>query len=328
MIKIGNVELIGRVLLGPMAGITSLAYREFMKPFGVALSFSEMISDCGIAYENKRTYDYLKTSETDSPVALQLFGFDIKNTSKAIEIIQNTAKYDILDMNLGCPVHKVTKTGAGSSWLRDVDALKAYMTEVCKISSKPVTAKIRLGWDGKSINVFEVSHALEEAGVQGITIHCRTKEQGYSGKADYQAIRGLKKELRIPLFVSGDIFTLDDAINSVNETEADGVMVARGGVGNPKLVTQIDTYFQTGERVENATVKEQVEYARTYAYKLIDSKGEEMAMRELKGILPHFFSGFPGYKKFRLSITMNMSSIKDMEAIFRGIEREIGLSAS
>ena len=328
MIKIGNIELKGNVILGPMAGVTCLAYREFMKPFGIALSYSEMISDCGIAYENQRTLDYLQTSELDTPVGLQLFGFDIKNTEKAIRIMENCAKYDILDVNLGCPVHKVTKTGAGSSWLRDVPKLYDYMKRVCEVSSKPVTAKIRLGWDEKSINVFEVSESLEKAGVKAITVHCRTKEQGYSGKADYQAIRGLKKELRIPLFVSGDIFTLDDAIKSVNETDADGVMVARGGVGNPKLVTQIDHYFRTGERTEDATVKEQVEFARTYAYKLIESKGEEMAMRELKGILPHFFSGFPGYKKFRLSITMNMSSVKDMEAIFHGIEREIGISAS
>lgn len=323
MIKIGNVEIDGNVILGPMAGYTSLAYREFMKPFGVALSYSEMISDCGIAYENQRTYDYLKTSELDSPVGLQLFGFDIKNTAKAIEIVQKCAKYDILDLNFGCPVHKVTKTGAGSSWLRDVPALKAYTQEVCRVSEKPVTAKIRLGWDSSSINVFEVSRALEEAGVQGITVHCRTKEQGYSGKPDYRAIAGLKEGLRIPLFVSGDIFTLEDAINSVNETHADGVMVARGGVGNPNLVRQIDHYFRTGEKLPDATVAEQIQYARSFARKLIALKGENMAIRELRGILPHFFSGFPGYKKFRLSFTINMNSVDDMEAIFHGIEREI-----
>ena len=323
--RIGDLEINGKVILGPMAGITTLAYREFMKPFGVALSYSEMISDCGIAYENKRTYEYLKTSELDSPVGLQLFGFDIKNTAKAIEIVQNEAIYDVLDINLGCPVHKVTKTGAGSSWLRNIDGLRDYMREVCRISTKPVTAKIRLGWDENSINVFEVSKTLEEVGVKAITVHCRTKEQGYSGKANYCAISGLKETLSIPLIVSGDIFTLDDAIKCVNETNADGVMVARGGVGNPYLVTQIDHYFKTGEKLPSPTVRDQLAYARSYASMLIRMKGEEMAIRELKGILPHFFSGFPGYKKIRLSLTTNMSNEKEMEAIFNGAERELNL---
>lgn len=323
--RIGDLEINGKVILGPMAGITTLAYREFMKPFGVALSYSEMISDCGIAYENKRTYEYLKTSELDSPVGLQLFGFDIKNTAKAIEIVQNEAIYDVLDINLGCPVHKVTKTGAGSSWLRNIDGLRDYMHEVCRISTKPVTAKIRLGWDENSINVFEVSKTLEEVGVKAVTVHCRTKEQGYSGKANYQAISGLKETLSIPLIVSGDIFTLDDAIKCVNETNADGVMVARGGVGNPYLVTQIDHYFKTGERLPSPTVRNQLAYARSYASMLIRMKGEEMAIRELKGILPHFFSGFPGYKKIRLSLTTSMSNEKEMEAIFNGAERELNL---
>lgn len=325
MIKIGNVELNGNVILGPMAGITSLAYREFMKPFGVALSYSEMISDCGIAYENQKTLDYLKTSELDTPVGLQLFGFDIKNSAKAIQIIENCAKFDILDLNFGCPVHKVTKTGAGSSWLRDIPKLFEYTKAICELSKKPVTAKIRLGWDDQSINVFEVSKALEKAGVKAITVHCRTKEQGYSGKADYHAISGLKETLQIPLFVSGDIFALDDAINSVNITHADGVMVARGGVGNPFLVTQIDHYFKTGERLPDSTVADQIRYARAYAQKLIELKGEDIAIRELKGILPHFFSGFPGYKKFRLAFTINMSNKNEMEAIFNGIERETKL---
>ncbi|MDY6391665.1 MAG: tRNA dihydrouridine synthase DusB [Bacilli bacterium] len=325
MIKIGNVELNGNVILGPMAGITSLAYREFMKPFGVALSYSEMISDCGIAYENQKTLDYLKTSELDVPVGLQLFGFDIKNSAKAIQIIENCAKFDILDLNFGCPVHKVTKTGAGSSWLRDIPKLFDYTKAICELSKKPVTAKIRLGWDDQSINVFEVSKALEKAGVKAITVHCRTKEQGYSGKADYHAISGLKEALQIPLFVSGDIFALDDAIKSVNITHADGVMVARGGVGNPFLVTQIDHYFKTGERLPDSTVADQIRYARAYAQKLIELKGEDIAIRELKGILPHFFSGFPGYKKFRLAFTINMSNKNEMEAIFNGIERETKL---
>lgn len=318
--KIGDLELNGNVILGPMAGVTSLAYREFMKPFGVALSYSEMISDCGIAYGNQRTFEYLKTSEIDSPVGLQLFGSDIKNTAKAIEIVQNSAKFDVLDINLGCPVHKVVKTGAGSALLRDLGKLKEYMSGVVAISKKPVTAKIRLGWDDRSINVFEVAKTLEDVGVKAIAVHCRTKEQGYSGQADYSKIEGLKETLSIPLIVSGDIFTLDDAIKSVNITHADGVMVARGGIGNPYLVTQIDHYFKTGERLPDQGTKMQMEYAWRFANSLIELKGEAHAIAELRGILPHFFSGFPGYKKIRLALATNMKSLHDLEAILQGIE--------
>ncbi len=318
--KIGDLELQGNVILGPMAGVTTLAYREFMKPFGVALSYSEMISDCGIAYGNQRTFEYLKTSKIDSPVGLQLFGADIKNTAKAIEIVQKASKYDVLDINLGCPVHKVVKTGAGSALLRDIPKLRDYMSGVVAASVKPVTAKIRLGWDEQSINVFEVAKTLESVGVKAVTVHCRTKEQGYSGKADYQKIKGLKETLSIPLIVSGDIFTLDDAIQSVNETHADGVMVARGGIGNPYLVTQIDHYFKTGERLPDQGTEMQLEYARRFALALVELKGEAHAISELRGILPHFFSGFPGYKKIRLALATNMKSVADMEAIFRGVE--------
>ena len=325
MIKIGNLELNGNVILGPMAGITSLPYREFMKPFGVALSYSEMISDCGISYGNEKTLDYLKTSEIDSPVGLQLFGFDIKNTAKAIEYLQNNAKYDVLDLNFGCPVPKVTRTGAGSSWLRDLARMEEYVSQVVSLSTKPVTAKIRLGWDSRSINVLETCAMLERVGVQAIAIHCRTKEQGYSGKPDFNAIKGLQEKMRIPLIVSGDIYTLEDAINAVNITGAKGVMVARGGVGNPYLITQIDTYFKTGERLPDLPVQKQLEFAESYARKLIEYKGEELAIRELKGILPHFFSGFPGHKKIRLAITTRMNSLADLESILNGAAREMSL---
>jgi nifR3 family TIM-barrel protein len=191
--KIGDLEIKGHVILGPMAGVTTLAYREFMKPFGVALSYSEMVSDCGLVYENKKTYEYLATSEVDRPVGIQLFGFDAEKTCRAIEICEKEAEYDVLDINLGCPVFKVTKTGAGSAWLKKPNDLYYYMKKICETSHKPVTAKIRLGWDEKNINVFEVAKGLELAGVKAITIHCRTSKQGYSGVADYKAIAGLKK---------------------------------------------------------------------------------------------------------------------------------------
>lgn len=320
--KIGDIEIDGRVILGPMAGVTSLAYRDFMKPFGVALSYSEMISDCGLVYGNQKTLAYVATSNVDRPVGLQLFGSSIEHSVPSIAILEQIADYDILDINLGCPVHKVVKTGAGSAWLKRPKELFEYMKAIVQASHKPVTAKIRLGWDDKSINVFGIASLLEKAGVKAIAVHCRTTQQAYAGKADYEKIAKLKENICIPLIVSGDIFTLEDAIKATEITHADGVMVARGGLGNPFLVTQIDTYFRTGERLPSPTMKEQIGYAETFARMLLESKGEDSACRELKGLLPHFFSGFPGYKKTRNQITQNLKDWQDFEAFFAAFKEK------
>lgn len=320
--KIANIDVQGHVVLGPMAGYTTLSYRKFMKPFGVGLTYSEMISDCGIFYGNQKTMEYLATDESERPVGLQLFGFNIENSRKAIQIMDKYAKYDILDLNFGCPVDKVTKNGAGSAWLKNVPALEEYTAEIVRISKHPVTAKIRLGWDLDHVNVFETSRALQRAGVSAITVHCRTRSQLYSGKADYHAICGLKEELQVPLIVSGDIFTPEDAKNALEITHADGVMVARGGVGNPYLVTQINHYLDTGELLPNPGVLTQVDYAEQFSNMLIDQFGEAVAVRMLRGILPHFFAGFPGYKKLRVTITTTLNTKDDIDRILKGIREK------
>ncbi len=317
--KIGDIEIKGHVVLGPMAGITTLAYREFMKPFGVGLSYSEMVSDCGLDYKNKRTYEYLATSNEDRPVGIQLFGFSLKHAVPAIKICEEKCDYDILDINLGCPVTKVVKTGAGSAWLKDPDSLYLYIKGIVEASHKPVTAKIRLGWDEESVNVFEVAKKLEEAGVAGLTVHSRTRAQGYSGFADHSRIAGLKEALSIPLIVSGDIFTPEDAKKAIEITHADAVMVARGAVGHPYLITQINHYLDTGERLPDPTPAEQARYALDFAHRLIALKGEATAVRELRGILPHFFSGYPGFKKLRNEITLNIKTSRDVELLLDGV---------
>ena len=320
--KIKDINIEGHVVLGPMAGYTTLSYRKFMKPFGVGLVYSEMISDCGLSYNNKKTWDYMVTDKFEHPVGLQLFGFNIENSRKAIQILDENADFDILDLNFGCPVEKVVKTGAGSAWLKNVPALEAYTSEIVKVSKHPVTAKIRLGWDDKSRNVFEVSEALVRAGVSAITVHCRTRAQGYSGKPDYEAIKGLKETIGVPLIVSGDIFTPQDAKNALDITGADGVMVARGGVGNPFLVTQINHFLDTGELLPSPDVLTQVGYAEQFSNMLIDQFGEEVGVRQLRGILPHFFSGFPGYKKLRVSITTSLNTKEDVYKTLNGIRKK------
>lgn len=321
--KIANIEIDGHVVLGPMAGYTTKAYRKFMKGFGVGLSYSEMISDCGISYANKRTLEYLATDRDEKPVGLQLFGFDIGNSRKAIQIMDENADFEILDLNFGCPVNKVTKTGAGSSWMRVPEKMEEYVREVVRISKHPVTAKIRLGWDEKSINFKEVVERLENAGVSAITIHCRTRAQLYSGKADYHALEGLRETMRVPLIVSGDIFTPEDAKTAIEITKADGVMVARGGVGNPFLVTQINHYLDTGELLPSPSVLQQVEYAETFSNMLIDQFGEKIAVSQLRGILPKFFSGFSGYKKLRIAIATTLNTKEDVDKILNSVRNKV-----
>ena len=316
---IQGIPIHSRVFLGPMAGVTNLAYRRFMKPFGVGLSFSEMISDCGLDYGNKMTFQYLKTDDVDRPVALQLFGSDIEKGVEAVKILEANADYDILDLNFGCPVPKVTRSGAGSAMLKDPDRLYAYAKAIVEASHKPVSAKIRLGWDENSINVEETALKLQEAGICLLTIHARTAKQLYSGKPDYERIRGLGKRLSIPLCVSGDIFTPEDALKAMEIASADYVMVARGGLGNPRLITDINLALEGKPTNPKPTIQEQAAWAKEFAALLVEQDGEKVASMKLRGLLPHFFYGFPGYKKIRARISSPEFQYADLQALLAGL---------
>ena len=314
--KIGKIEIAGPVILAPMAGITSFGYRNFMKKFGCSLTVTEMVSDCGLVYENEQTIEYLKSSKNERPLAIQLFGSDVKNLAKAIEIVSKSSENcDFIDINLGCPVPKVTKSGAGSSLLKDPKKLGKIMKELVDVSPVPVTAKIRLGFNNETINFLEVIEELEKAGVSMIAVHARTAKQLYGGKPQWELLKDLGKTMKVPLVVSGDIYTLDDAINAMKLTSASGVMVARGGIGNPRLVAQIHEYFKSGIRLPEATVEEQGKYALELAREMILDKGEEKAMRIYRSIGPKFFAGFPNSKTMRNAIATSINTYRDLESI-------------
>lgn len=320
MFKIGNITIDSKVVLAPMAGVTSLAYRNFMEPFGVGLTVTEMVSDCGLIYENKKTLDYLKTTELERPIAIQLFGNDSETIIKAMEICEKAnPNFDFFDINLGCPVPKVTKAGSGSALLKNPAKLRQMFEKICSSTTKPVTAKIRLGWSDDSINFLENIKALEEAGVAAIGIHARTTSQLYSGKARYELLKDLRNKMNVPLFVSGDIYSLDDAINALDITKADAVMVARGGVGNPQLVRQIDHYFKTGERLPNSTLEENKKYLLQFTDMLIEEKGEYRAMSILRGIAPKFLDGFPGMKPYKNMLAQSLTTKASLERILSEI---------
>ena len=317
VIDIKKLFEIKKVVLAPMAGITSFSYRKLMQKFGVALSYTEMISDCGLIYGNKETAELLKTDGKEGPLAVQLFGGSKETLVKGIEILESmNLSYDILDLNLACPVYKVTRNNGGSSWLKDLNLLEEMIKEVVAKSSKPVSCKIRLGWDDSHINVDEVCKILQDNGVSLIAIHARTTKQGYTGKARYEELKNIREILHIPFIISGDIFTADDAINAMNITGADAVMIARGGTGNPLLVKEINsrTAAILNEKEERNFFK-QKEFLEEYAKNLIEEKGEDRAIRLLRGIAPKFFSYFPFSKEIRKRICMNIKTWNDLKEI-------------
>ena len=323
MWHIGDIEINGKVVLAPMAGITSSGYRDFMKNFGVAVSVSEMVSDMGLIYDNENTNKYVIYKESH-PVGVQLFGHEPENIVKAAKIALNlNPNIDFFDINMGCPVPKVVNSGAGSSLLKNPQLCGEIVRRLKEEINIPVTAKIRLGWDEHSINFLEVISELEKAGVDMIAIHARTRKQMYLGQPNFEILRGLKSKMSVPLVISGNIYTLDDAINAIDITGADAVMVARGGVGNPWLIKQIDHYFKTGIRLENVDVLTQINYCLELADYLIEEKGEETAMRIYRSIAPKFFSGFHNAKAYKNRLSTELVDRNSLIKILDDITNEI-----
>lgn len=322
MWKIGNYEIKGKILLAPMAGFTSEGYRKYLNTFGVDVCVTEMVSDMGLIYGNQETKNYV-TYENDSTITgVQLFGHDpeclAKAALKALEINKNIQYFDV---NMGCPVPKVVKTGAGSALLDYPETIKQIIIKIKEATGLPVTAKIRLGYN--SINVFDTIKALEEAGVDAIGIHARTRKEYYYGTPNFEILRDLRSKMNVPLIISGNIYTLDDAINAISITGADAVMVARGGIGNPFLITQIKTYFETGERLPNPSFDEQVEYCLALAKSMIEEKGEKKAIAIYRSIAPKFFLGYPNAKQLRTKLAMNLFTFNDLSNIINEYKEEI-----
>ena len=316
MWKLGNYQINGKVVLAPMAGITSAGYRKYLNTFGVDISVTEMVSDMGLIYQNKETEAYVRYEKDGVLTGVQLFGSDPDNLKKATEIaLKLNDNIDFIDVNMGCPVPKVTKTGAGSSLMLHPKLAGEIIKAIKEVTDKPVTAKIRLGYN--EVNFKEVIKELENSGVDAIGIHARTRKELYSGEPHFDLLKGLRKEMNVPLIVSGNIYSLDDAINALNITGADAVMVARGGVGNPFLIKQIKTYFETGERLPSPSFLEQCEYCLELAQSMIEEKGELTAMRIYRGIAPKFFSGFPNSRALR---TVLATSLTDYASLVRILE--------
>ena len=321
MWKLGNIEIKGKIILAPMAGITSAGYRKYLNSFGVDICVTEMVSDMGLIYQNKETESYVTFEKDQTITGIQLFGSNPENIKKATEIVlQLNRNIDFIDVNMGCPVPKVTKTGAGSSLMLHPKLAGDIIRAIKEVTDKPVTAKIRLGYN--EVNFKEVIKELEAAGVDAIGIHARTRKELYSGEPHYELLKDLRKEMSVPLMVSGNIYTLDDAIRALDITGAEAVMVARGGVGNPFLIKQIKTFYETGERLPNPSFLEQCEYCLELAKAMMEEKGELTAMRIYRSIAPKFFTGFANSRTLRTVLATSLTTYQSLVNILDEFKEE------
>ena len=297
-LKIGNVSLDGNIVLAPMAGVTDLPFRLLCKEQGAGLLCMEMVSAKGIMYNNKNTKFLLTIDERERPVSLQLFGSDpdiISEQAKRIEELP----FDILDINMGCPVPKIVNNGDGSALMKNPLLAGEIIEKTARAIQKPVTVKIRKGFDEEHINAVEMAHIAQESGAAAIAVHGRTREQYYSGKADWEIIRKVKEAVKIPVIGNGDVWTPQDAIDMRKQTGCDGVMIGRGAQGNPWIFKQILHYEQTGELLEKPSPQEVTEMILRHAKMQMEFKGEYTGMREIRKHAAWYTAGYKNSAKLR-----------------------------
>lgn len=285
-------------VLGPMAGITDSVFRCICREYGCGLLFSEMISSKGLYYKDAKTEELLKIYPQEKPVAFQIFGSDPEIMAYAASVLKER-KNDFIDINMGCPVPKVVKSGDGSALLKTPDLVGRIVKAVVKSAEKPVTVKIRIGWDENSINVLEIAKIIEDAGAAAITIHSRTREQFYSGKADWSYIKKVKEILDIPVIGSGDVFSGKEAVRMIEETGCDGVMIARGARGNPWIFNEALWHMGITDKLINVDLSERVNTAIKHFLLLVEEKGEYVAIREMRKHIGWYFKGIPHATEIR-----------------------------
>lgn len=294
MFKIGNIEMKNNIVLAPMAGVCNSAFRRIIKEMGCGLIYAEMVSDKGMIYNSQKTKDMLYFEECERPIAQQIFGSDKSTFASAAKMVEDIMHPDIIDINMGCPVPKVAiKSQAGSALLKDPEKIRDIVSSVVKTVKVPVTVKIRSGWDTNSINAVEVAKICEEAGASAITVHGRTRSQGYSGNVDLDIIKKVKENVNIPVIGNGDITSLESAKKMIEYTGCDAIMIGRGVLGNPWLIKELVTYFDTGEIIEKPSYEEKINMCFHHLEYLLKIKPEKTAVLEMRSFVAWYIKGLP-----------------------------------
>ncbi|WP_022748192.1 tRNA dihydrouridine synthase DusB [Lachnobacterium bovis] len=317
-LKIGDVTLPNNLILAPMAGVTDLPFRILCKEQGAGLLCMEMISAKAILYKNKNTQSLLAIDEREKPVSLQLFGSDPDIMAQIAKEIEDRP-YDILDINMGCPVPKIVNNGEGSALMKNPKLVGEIIEKVSKATKKPVTVKFRKGFDDEHVNAVEIAKIAQESGAAAVAVHGRTREQYYSGKADWDIIRQVKEAVSIPVIGNGDLLTAEDVIAMKEQTNCDGFMIARGAQGNPWIFKQILHYFETGVHLAKPSLEEVANMILRHGKMMIDFKGEYTGVREMRKHAAWYTAGYHNSSKLRVKFNA-VESYEDMQRL---LEQEI-----
>lgn len=316
--KIGNISFKNNVFMAPMAGITDIAYRMILEEMGVGLVTTEMVSSKGLFYGSKNNEIILKKAPGEGdiyPLSVQLFGSDPLIMSQMAMKIQDD--YDIIDVNMGCPVHKIVSNGEGSALMKDPARAFTILDMMVRMCRKPVTVKIRKGFDESHVNAVEFAKVCEEAGVSAITVHGRTREQMYAGTADWNIIRKVKEAVKIPVIGNGDIFSPEDAERMIRETGCDAVAIARGAKGNPWIIKRTVRYLESGELLPEPDLEEKKRMILHHAELLVKYKGEKHAMPEMRSHLAWYTAGIPG----SASLRNEMNQVSTMDELLKLLDK-------
>ena len=317
-LRIGNTVLENNVILAPMAGVTDLPFRVLCREQGAGCVVTEMVSAKAVLYNNKNTRELLQIDPAERPAAVQLFGSEPDIMAEIAARLEE-GPYDYIDVNMGCPVPKIVNNGEGSALMKNPERAKEVLTAMVKAVKKPVTVKFRKGFNDLSVNAVEFAKMAESCGVAAVAVHGRTREQYYSGKADWGIIRQVKEAVRIPVIGNGDIFTPEDAGRMLKETGCDGIMVARGAKGNPWLFGRINHYLDTGEVLPGPSMAEIKAMILRHGRMLVQFKGEGVAMREMRGHMAWYTKGMPHSATLRNEI----NQVETLEGFVELLDRKI-----
>ena len=314
-LQIGNVTLENNLILAPMAGVTDLPFRLLCKEKGAGLLCMEMVSAKAILYKNKNTQALLEIDPRENPVSLQLFGSDPDIISQIAHEIEERP-FDILDINMGCPVPKIVNNGEGSALMKNPVLAGEIIEKTVKAIQKPVTVKIRKGFDDEHVNAVEMARVAQESGAAAVAVHGRTREQYYSGKADWDIIRQVKEAVSIPVIGNGDLLTAEDVIAMKEQTGCDGFMIGRGAQGNPWIFEQILHYFRTGEKLSQPSAEEVTDMILRHANMMLEFKGEYTGIREIRKHAAWYTAGYPNSAKLRVAINA-VESYEELERLLK-----------